>query len=82
MTQWGKVEAARMPEIVFELKTWKDDAAPVVEKTVERVETLESAVRRFETKLESATTAIKAVLWVLGLLWTAGVVLLGFLLKH
>jgi uncharacterized membrane protein len=78
---WGSVDEAAMPEIVFELKTWKDDAAPVVERTVERVETLEDAVRGFEKQLASATSAVKAVLWVLGLLWTIAIAVLGFVLK-
>ena len=71
-----------MPEVVFELKTWKDDAAPVLEETVERVGELEKSVRDFQLQLREATASIKAVLWVLGLVWTAGVVLLGFLLKR
>jgi hypothetical protein len=75
--RWGSVDEAAMPEVVFELKTWKDDAARVLDRTVERVDTLEEAVRRFETQLASSTTAVKAVLWVLGLLWTATIALIG-----
>lgn len=78
---WGSVDEAAVPELVFELKTWKDDAAPELERTVERVDTLEGAVRGFETQLKSATAAVKAVLWVLGLLWTIALAVLGFVLK-
>lgn len=70
-----------MPEIVFELKTWKDDAEPQLERTVERVDKLEDAVRAFEKQLASATSAVKAVLWVLGLVWAVAIAVLGFVLK-
>jgi hypothetical protein len=79
--RWGSVDEAALPEIVFELKTWKDDTAPVVERTVERVDRLEDAVRAFEKQLASATSAVKAVLWVLGLLWTLAIAVLTFVLK-
>lgn len=70
-----------MPEVVFDLKLWKDDAEPQLERTVERVGKLEDAVRSFEKQLASATSAVKAVLWVLGLLWTIAIAVLGFVLK-
>lgn len=70
-----------MPEVVFELKTWKDDAAPQLERHAERLDTLEDSVRDFKTELRTATTAVKAVLWVLGLIWTIAIAVLGFVLK-
>jgi hypothetical protein len=70
-----------MPEVVFDLKLWKDDAEPVLERTVERVDKLEDSVDEFKAQLRAATTAVKAVLWVLGLLWTASLAVLGFWLK-
>jgi hypothetical protein len=70
-----------MPGLVFELKTWKDDAEPLLERAVERVDKLEDSVDEFKAQLRAATTAVKAVLWVLGLLWTLSVVALGFWLK-
>jgi hypothetical protein len=79
---WGSVDEAAVPGLVFELKTWKDDVAPEHERTIERVDKLEDAVRGFEKQLASATTAVKAVLWVLGLLWTLALAVLGFALKH
>lgn len=78
---WGSVDEEAMPGLVFELKNWKDDAAPVLERTVARVDKLEDSVDEFKAQLRAATTAVKAVLWVLGLLWTASMALLGFWLK-
>jgi hypothetical protein len=79
--QWGSVDEAAVPGLVFELKTWKDDAAPVLERTVQRVDKLEDSVDEFKAQLRAATTAVKAVLWVLGLLWTLTLAGLGFWLK-
>lgn len=79
--RWGSVDEEAMPEVVFDLKLWKDDAEPQLERTVERVDKLEDAVADFKTQLRAATAAVKAVLWVLGLLWTVTLAALGFWLK-
>lgn len=79
---WGTIPQESMPGLLFELKQWADDTAPRIAEHEERLDTLEGSVREFKTQLREATAAVKAGVWIVGVLWAVTIVVVGFWLAR
>jgi hypothetical protein len=67
--EWGSVTPAAMPRVVFELKAWKDDAAPILVEHEKRLDVGDQRHEELKDLIETRFARAEGAFWALAGVW-------------